>query len=166
MLMMFVASPETPRIPVGPEALELPPCTRMPLPLGKFAMTLFAIVALVRFATVLAEPKGWMLIALPFDVAVEVGLVKLLFEMLASLIVPLKFRISTPCQAPLFIVLPVMVTVPDKLFSVPATFTLKATFDVSAPATVPLLLSVLFCSVKFVTPVPFIPLPLVLWMLI
>src|SRR5947209_1277960 len=91
MVIVFAVN-GVPIVPLGPAALELPPCTRMPLPLGML----------------------------------------------------------------------VMVTAPERLVSVPLTLTLKATFEVSAPPAVPFVLNVQFCSVKFVTPVPLMPLPVVL----
>jgi len=50
-------------------------------------------------------------------------------------------------------VLPVIVTTPERLFSVPATVVLNAMLDVSAPRPVPELSIVPFTKLKFVTPV-------------
>ena len=44
------------------------------------------------------EPKVFRRIAAPFEVAVDVELVNVLEEMFTSLSVPLKFKMSTPCQ--------------------------------------------------------------------
>src|SRR5438552_10160183 len=135
----------------------------MPAPLGKFAITLFAIVAAVRLPTAAADPGRLMLMPLPFEVAVDVELVIVLLEMLALVIVPLPLRRCTPLKSAFDSVLPVMVTLPEMLFSLPAVIVLKAMFESSAPPPVPELLIVPFVKLKFTTPVPFTPLLAVLW---
>ena len=57
-----------------------------------------------------------------------------------------------------------IVTVPDKLFSVPAAVVSKAMFEVSAPSAVPELSIRPLVNEKFVTVVPRTPLSAVFWM--
>src|SRR5262245_24708075 len=59
-----------------------------------------------------------------------------------------------------------MVTVPDRLFSVPAAVLLKAMLAASAPRAVPELSMLPLTNVKFVTMVPSTPLPAVFWIFI
>jgi hypothetical protein len=63
---------------------------------GKFDTTLFAMVAFVTFATVPADPKAMKRMPDPFEVPVEFVLVIVLPEIVASEIVPLKLKMSTP----------------------------------------------------------------------
>src|SRR5215208_5526840 len=56
-----------------------------------------------------------------------------------------------------------MVTVPERLVSVPAAVVLKARFDSSTPRAVPELSIELLLNVKLVTCVPLTPLPAVFW---
>jgi hypothetical protein len=55
----------------------------------------------------------------------------------------------------------VIVTVPDKLFSVPAPVALKEMFEVCAPRPVPELSILPLVKVKFITLVPLTPLSVV-----
>src|SRR5215213_3531442 len=108
----------------------------MPAPLGKLLTTLLSMVALVSVDDVDEEPRDWMWMPEPFDVAVELVLVTVLPVMMRSAIVP------------------------EMLLFVPAEV-LKAMFDVSAAAALPELETVLLVKVKLVTVVPFTPLPAV-----
>ena len=60
MAITLLALPGTPIVPPGPAALLLPPKTAMPAPIGKLAMVLPSIVALVRLAALLPVPKVMM----------------------------------------------------------------------------------------------------------
>ena len=151
ILMTLVTLPGVPTVPLGPATLLLPPCTRMPAPLGKLEISLLSIVALVKFDAVVAEPSVCKRMALPSDVATVVGLTNVLPVITASASVPLKFCTSMPCEAALLSVLPVTVRVPDRLFSVPVTAVLKAMFDSLATATEPLVSITPLVNVKLVT---------------
>src|ERR1044071_782081 len=96
MLTMSVALPAMPYVPAAPAALELPPRARIPAPLGKLEMVLPLMVAAVTLATVVAEPKAIRRMPEPFEVAVELVLVMMLFEMLALVSVPSKLETSMP----------------------------------------------------------------------
>ena len=90
---------------------------------------LLAIVAFVTLAAVVVEPSPCRRMPEPFDAAAVVGLVIVLLEIVALLSVPLKLCTSTPCQPEFSSELPVIVRVPEMLFSVPATAVLKAMLD-------------------------------------
>src|ERR1700720_396041 len=159
VIEMTLPVPGVPNVPAGPELLALPPWAMIPPPLGKLEMTLPAIVAVVTFATLPVEPSASSRMPLPFVAAALVELVTVLPEMLALLMVPLKFWMSTPCHRALVSELPVIVTVPETLFSVPATAVLNAMFDVLAPPPVPELSIEPLTKLKLVTVVPLTPLP-------
>src|ERR1700681_4694518 len=90
IVIRLVASPGVPHTPAGPAVL-LPYCEVMPAPPGKFVTVLPEIVALVIFDVLLALPKPSRRIPDPFELALAVELVMVLFEMVAFEIVPEKF---------------------------------------------------------------------------
>src|SRR5262249_21093666 len=143
----------------------LPTVTTMPLPPGKLVMSLPLISALVISNAVLALPLSLKKMPEPEEVLELVLLVIVLFEMLASVIVPASEATATPLRNALVSVLPVTVSVPLMLLPVPLpNWMLENCEPAAAPA--PLLLMVPLVKAKFVTPVPLIPLWVVSWMFI
>ena len=108
----FVALPAVPALPVGPPAFGLPARTCTPTPARKSVMVLLLTVALVMFAALVAVPD-----ADERDRASPASRRRrcresALFEMLASLIVPPQFSMSTPSASVWLITLLVIVTAP------------------------------------------------------
>src|SRR3954452_8667346 len=125
-------------------------------------MVLPLMVALVRLLTVDAVPVPTSRTPSPFDVLVLVVLVNVLPVIVALLIVPALPSAWMPLSNALVSTLLVTESVPLMLFPVSAPLPLKAMLD--SPIASPELLIVPFANVKFVTPVPLIPAPPVLWM--
>src|SRR5215216_3163033 len=161
MAITLVASPGMPTVASGPLAVVLPYLTSTPPSLGKLRIVLPLIAALVRLATAEALPMPISLTPDPFEVAVLVVLVIVLFWIVASLIVPVLFWMSMPLSKALVRVLFVTASVPARLPPSRVPLPLNAMLD--SPSASPELLSVPLANVKFETPVPLIPLPPVLW---
>src|SRR5215208_2478737 len=96
MVMTFEALPGVPQVPPLPVVFALPQFIRMPLPLGNRLITLLLKVALEMCATVAADPRVCRRIPDPFELAVDVALVRVFPEIVRSFRVPLKLSMSMP----------------------------------------------------------------------
>ena len=112
--MTFVALPAVPALPVGAPAFGLPARTCTPTPARKSVMVLLVTDARVMLAALVAVPEPMSVTALP-GVATSPVSDSALPEMLASLIVPPQFSMSTPSASVWLITLLVIVTAPVRL---------------------------------------------------
>ncbi len=161
--MILTGVPLAPRVEdVTLAPFPLPPRMAMPSALGKLVMVLPLIVPVVKWAVVAADPWIKARIAVPSETAALVELVRVLFEIVRLLIVPVPFSIWMPCRRALLSTFCVIETVPvsGAGFAVKRPLSLKEMLLSSCwpAAAVPTLLIVPFLNVKLVTCCPSTPL--------